>query len=174
MYANKSNLKSIYTILTGGLRKYIKTYSWNMGDPKGLHPATRALFIMTNFPFFIPLLTCVKWDSPSISAFLIGLLSSAYHAHQCACWEGINRVHTAKLKWVDILLTTPLGFYIVWKNLGKINQKIVFISLISLICYLAGIKKRTLKGQYNYMILHGIWHLLNGYVFYYLTVKKEN
>jgi hypothetical protein len=166
-----ADVRKVYTLPYSFASQHIKTYSWNIGDPQRLNPYTRAIFIATNFPFFLTFLK--KRSKQSSVVMLIGLLSSAYHSHQCCCMEGINRIHTAKLKWADILLTTPLGCYIVAKNWRKINMKIVLASLISLACYTIGFKKRTLRGQYRYMFFHGIWHLLNGYVFHQL-IEEPN
>lgn len=122
------------------------------------------LFLATNMPYFVPLLTFGNWSSKIV--FVVGLISSMYHTHQCYEIETTGITHiTKRLMWADIILASMLGNYVLFKNMKKINLKTAFwIATALLIYFNTRFGGKCEKLQFQYIVLHGIWHLITSYV----------
>ena len=137
---------------------------------KNLKTFPLIVFLLSNLAY-LPVLLKVK-NIEFIIILLVFVASTFYHTVQVLSRNSKDTKSCRKCcgcMYLDMLLASIAGFFVLIKYRQKINTKVIVLAIISLIIFVSHWIHPFCNGYY-YLYLHSIWHITTAMIAYLLLV----
>ena len=147
--------------------KNILKFITTVGDVTNVNITKKIIYLLTNLIYFIPIIL-YGINKITIAITIIGIIRTIYHSFQCNC----STDDTSKnLLLLDSISGIIIGIYIILNFYHLIPYWWYILLFLCIIIYTYGTDD---KGVNMYLILHSLWHIFTGLLFWYVAYIYNN